>query len=93
MVKKNGDVFDVLLSATSEHDRNGNAVRSLAVLVDVTERNRALRQAEESEARLRLALEGAREGLWDWNVSTGDLFISPQAAPFWAMGRTRFPMI
>ncbi len=79
MVKKNGDVFDVLLSATSEHDRKGKVVRSLAVLVDVTERNRALRQAEESEARLRLALEGAREGLWDWNVSTGDLFVSPQA--------------
>ena len=80
MVKKNGDVFDVLLSATSEHDRKGKVVRSLAVLVDVTERNQALRQAEESEARLRLALEGAREGLWDWNISTDDLYVSPQAA-------------
>ena len=80
MVRKNGEIFDALLSATSEYDRAGNVIRSLAVLVDVTERNCALRQAEESEARLRLALDGAREGLWDWNVQTGDLFFSPQAA-------------
>ncbi len=79
MVKKNGDIFDVLLSATSEHDTSGNVIRSLAVLVDVTERNQALRQAEESEERLRFALEGAQEGLWDWNASTGELFVSPQA--------------
>lgn len=80
MIKKNGEVFDVLLSATSEHDRDGKVIRSLAVLVDVTERNQALRHTEESEARLRLALESAREGLWDWNVATGALFVSPQAA-------------
>jgi len=79
MKKKNGDVFDVLLSVTSEHDRSGEVVRSLAVLVNITERNQALRQAEENEARLRFALESAREGLWDWNTSTDDLFVSPQA--------------
>jgi len=28
----------------------------------------------ESEERLRLALEGAHEGLWDWNVNTGEHF-------------------
>ncbi|MGI9435231.1 MAG: diguanylate cyclase domain-containing protein, partial [Geminicoccaceae bacterium] len=79
MVRKSGEIFDALLSATSEQDQSGEVIRSLAVLVDVTERNRALRQLEESESRLRLALEGAREGLWDWNVATGELFLSPQA--------------
>ena len=91
LVKKNGEVFDVLLSATSEHDDRGNVVRSLAVMVDVTERNHALRQAEESEARLRLALEGAREGLWDWNVSTGDLFISTQAGAILGFASSNLP--
>ncbi len=91
MMRKNGEVFDVLLSATSEHDRKGNVVRSLAVLVDVTERNQALRQAEESEARLRLALEGAREGLWDWNVLSGDLYVSPQAATILGFSRKDIP--
>ncbi|MGI9449521.1 MAG: sensor domain-containing protein, partial [Geminicoccaceae bacterium] len=91
MVKKNGDVFDVLLSATSEHDRTGKVTRSLAVLVDVTERNQALRQAEENEERLRFALEGAREGLWDWNPSTGDLFVSPQAGAILGYAQNETP--
>ena len=79
MVRKNGETFDVLLSVTCEHDHEGSVTRSLAVLVDVTERNAALSRLEQSEARLRLALEGAREGIWDWNVETGELYLSPQA--------------
>lgn len=79
MIRKNGEGFDALLSVTSEHDDEGDVVRSLAVLIDVTERNAALGQLQRSETRLRLALEGAREGLWDWNVETGELYMSPQA--------------
>ncbi|MDH3662912.1 MAG: diguanylate cyclase, partial [Alphaproteobacteria bacterium] len=79
MVKKNGEAFDALLSVTSERNGRGKVVRSLAVLVDVTERNAALGRLQQSEARLRLALEGAREGIWDWNVETNELYLSPQA--------------
>lgn len=91
MVKKSGEIFDALLSATSERDAQGHVIRSLAVLMDVTERNRALRQAEESEARLLLALEGAREGLWDWNVASGDLFLSAKAAAILGFGSGDHP--
>ncbi|NUP09866.1 MAG: PAS domain S-box protein [Polyangiaceae bacterium] len=41
VLTKSGDVFDVLLSAIAEHDRDGSMRRSLAVLIDVTERKRA----------------------------------------------------
>jgi PAS domain S-box-containing protein len=40
-VKKNGEIIDVLLSAISDRKENGQAVRSLAVSIDVTERKRA----------------------------------------------------
>jgi PAS domain S-box-containing protein len=36
---------------------------------------RALRESEE---RYALAMEGANEGHWDWDVATGHLFISPK---------------
>jgi PAS domain S-box-containing protein len=41
-VKKNGEIIDVLLSAIGEQDEDGNIIRTLAVSIDVTERNRAV---------------------------------------------------
>jgi PAS domain S-box-containing protein len=40
-VRKNGELVDVLLSAVAERDASGVVQRSLAVLVDVTEKKRA----------------------------------------------------
>ena len=48
--KKNGEIIDVLLSAIGERDADGKICRTLAVLIDVTERKRleeALQQARE----------------------------------------------
>jgi PAS domain S-box-containing protein len=49
-VKKNGEKIDVLLSAITDRDAAGKIIRSLAVSIDVTQRNRAeeaLKQAKE----------------------------------------------
>lgn len=40
-VKKNGEIIDVMLTAIGDRDNKGNITRSLAVSIDVTERNRA----------------------------------------------------
>jgi PAS domain S-box-containing protein len=40
-VKKNGDTMDIMLSAIGDRDNDGNITRSLAVSIDVTDRNRA----------------------------------------------------
>lgn len=40
-IKKNGEIIDVMLSAIGDRDNKGNITRSLAVSIDVTERNRA----------------------------------------------------
>jgi PAS domain S-box-containing protein len=44
LMKKGGEIIDVLLTATAERDASGEIVRSLAVMVDVTERNAAQRK-------------------------------------------------
>ncbi len=45
-------------------------------LCDVTERKRAEARARESEARWQFALEGAGQGVWDWDVPAGKVFFS-----------------
>ena len=40
MVKKNGEIIDVLLSAIGERDDSGQLIRSLAIVIDVTERKK-----------------------------------------------------
>ena len=51
MVTKTGDTIDVLLSASVEYDLAGKVERVLAVIVDVTERNRIVAALEASESR------------------------------------------
>lgn len=59
-VKKNNEIMDVLLSAIGDRDANGQVSRSLAVSIDVTERNRAekaLQRAKEELSRYSKDLE------------------------------------
>lgn len=51
------------------------------MLTTLVQRERDLRvmhqQLQRDEERLRFALEGARDGLWDWDLSTNAVYMSP----------------
>ncbi|MCX7013373.1 MAG: PAS domain S-box protein, partial [Candidatus Sumerlaeota bacterium] len=42
-------------------------------VADITERKKAEEAVRLSEQRLGMAIEGARLGMWDWNVQTGEM--------------------
>lgn len=46
------------------------------VLVDITEHRQNEARLRVSEERWKLALEAAGDGVWDWNVQTGDMLFS-----------------
>jgi PAS domain S-box-containing protein len=52
--------------------------RIYAAARDMTERKRTEEELRKSEERLRLVLEANSEGVWDWNIRTGDAYFSPR---------------
>ncbi len=47
-----------------------------SLTVAIVQRRRAESALRKSEERLRLALEGTNDGIWDWNILTGDAYFS-----------------
>jgi PAS domain S-box-containing protein len=60
-------------------DADGNPIRHTGVDIDVSERKAAEQALADSEARLRLAIEAAGLGIWDWNPLTNEMQWSPGA--------------
>jgi len=46
--------------------------------VDISRERQMESALTESECRLKLALEGSRQGVWDWNLQTGEIYFSPE---------------
>jgi len=56
---------------------DGRIVR-LTIATDITKRKQAEGALQKSEERFNLALRGANDGLWDWNLETDDIYYSPR---------------
>ncbi len=73
MVTCSGELIDVLLSAVVERGADGQPLRILAGLQDVTLRHRAERALDEERQRLHNILEGTSAGTWEWHLPSGAL--------------------
>jgi PAS domain S-box-containing protein len=59
------------------HDRTGEIAGIVIFSEEITERKRAEQGLRDSEEKLRLALDGAQLGTWEWDLKTGKLAGSP----------------
>lgn len=79
LVKSGGSHCRVNVTATVDTSPKGEA--SLRVIVtDLTAGRQAESALQESEERLKFALEATLDGLWDWDIPSGTVHFSPQWA-------------
>jgi PAS domain S-box-containing protein len=59
-------------------DESGNVRGGVVVFRDISERKRAEEELLRSRERFELAVRGSQDGLWDWDLRTGDVYYSPR---------------
>jgi PAS domain S-box-containing protein len=57
-------------------NNKGEIIGAVIIGKDITEKRTTESILRETEERWRFALEGGHQGVWDWNVQTGEIFFS-----------------
>lgn len=60
------------------------------ILVDITERRQIEERLHASEQRWKLALEAAGDGVWDWNLQTGEVVFSKRFEELFGFSENEF---
>lgn len=80
MKHKNGSWVEILSRSDILFDENDNPVRMVGIHTDITDWNRTQEQIKLNEERLKLTLQGADLGAWDWYVKTSKTVFSDRWA-------------
>jgi PAS domain S-box-containing protein len=72
-ITPNGQIVRALLDIALVENDLGHPLYFVAQLQNITQRKQAEEALAESQNRFSFAVEGAGDGIWDWNILTGDL--------------------
>ncbi len=76
--RKDGSTFWVASSAHFVYDKAGNIIGVEGILRDITQQKKVDQALRESEERYAVAMSGTQDGIWIWDLETGNDYLSPQ---------------
>ena len=77
-VLPDGQQRPCIVKGYPERDASGRVVLVAGLVQDITDRKQAENALLRSEERWKFAIDGAGDGLWDWNTQTGEAFYAPR---------------
>jgi diguanylate cyclase (GGDEF)-like protein/PAS domain S-box-containing protein len=75
---KNGTVIWALLSTSLIRNAQGKPAYMVSQVQNITERRRMEKALQQSEQRYALVVRATSDGLWDWELQTNSLYLSPR---------------
>lgn len=79
-LRKDGKTTWVYGQSSDLHDAGNNIIGYVGSITDINDRKQAEQRLQESEERLRMALQASNQGLYDLNLQTGEAIVSPEYA-------------
>ena len=75
-MRQDGTTFPVHLMSDVVNDADGTPLNVVTTCENISARKQAEQALRESEERYALSARGANDGLWDWNIDTGEVYFS-----------------
>ncbi|HQI80766.1 MAG TPA: PAS domain S-box protein, partial [Deltaproteobacteria bacterium] len=76
LIRKDGSTVWTEVTLSILYDENGSPEGLLGITHDISERRKAAEALRESEERWQFALEGAGDGVWDYDIVAGRVYRS-----------------
>jgi PAS domain S-box-containing protein len=91
LVHKDGRVVHAQIIGKCLRNAEGKVTTLVAMVQDITARKQAEEALRKSKERFDLAVRGSNDGIWDWNILSGEVYYSPRIRELLQYGPDEFP--